>query len=258
MSLKELAPTYYVRLNLVTNEVDKCGNLLNVGCGDGFFDIFLKKKTTQLHSIDINRGDIEIAKILNPDENVTYHLGTIERLPFPDNFFDYVLCSEVLEHLKSDQKAISELIRVLRKGGRLVVTVPTKNFPFFYDPINYVLNRLGRKLKMGIWGWGHERLYTFSLLEKRVGLKVIKRKRFPFSLVSFFESSYTSSFLSRFVKNDPKNQDKVNLDVDKIKRSVFYKLPKILVKIRDFIIKLDNKLFLNSRKSVEIMVVFEK
>ena len=258
MSLKELAPTYYVRLNLVTNEVNKCNKLLNAGCGDGFFDIYLKKKTEQLHSIDINKGDIEIAKILNPDKNVTYHHGTIEKLPFPDNFFDNILCTEVLEHLKSDQKAISELIRVLRKGGKLIVTVPSKNFPFFYDPINYVLNRLGRKLKMGIWGWGHERLYTFSLLEKRIGLKVVKRKRFPFSLVSFFENSYNSSFLSKFVKNDPKNQDKVSLDPDKIKKSVFYKLPKILIKIRDIIIKLDYKLFFNSKNSVEIMVVFEK
>lgn len=258
MSLKELAPTYYIRLKTVTNEINKCDKLLNAGCGDGFFDIFLKNKTKQLHSIDINKGEIEIAKILNPDDKVTYHVGTVEKLPFPDNFFDYVLCTDVLEHLKNDQKAISELIRVLRKGGRLIVTVPTKNFPFFYDPVNYVLNRLGRKLKMGIWGWGHERLYTFSLLEKRVGLKVVKRKCFTFSLASFFENSYNSAFLSRFVKNDPKNQDKVSLDIDKIKKTAFYKLPKILIKIRDFIIKLDYKLFHNSRKSVDIMVIFEK
>ena len=160
--------------------------------------------------------------------------------------------------MKSDQKAISELIRVLRKGGKLIVSVPSKNFPFFYDPINYILNRLGRKLKMGIWGWGHERLYTFRLLEKKIGLKVVKRKCFTFSLASFFENSYNSAFLSRFVKNDPKNQEKVSSDIDKIKKTAFYKLPQTLIKIRDFIIKLDNKLFINSKRSVDIMVVFEK
>ena len=257
MSLKELAPTYFVRLNLVTHEVEECERILNAGCGDGF-DIYLKKKTNQLHSIDINKGDIEIAKILNPDDNVSYHLGSIEKLPFADNFFDCILCTEVLEHLKSDQLAIQELTRVLKKNGKLIVTVPIKNFPFFYDPINYVLNRMGTKIKIGIWGWGHERLYTYNLLEKRIGLKVIKRQRFPFLLVSFFENSYLASLLSRFVKNDPKNQDKVSLDAEKIKKSVFYELPKTLVKIRDLIIKWDYKLFCNSKKSVEIMVVFEK
>jgi hypothetical protein len=113
-------------------------------------------------------------------------------------------------------------------------------------------------LKMGIWGWGHERLYTFKKLEKRVGLKVVKRRRLTRSLCCFFENSYIASFLQKFIKNDPKNQAKVSLNIDKVKKSVFYKLPKTLTTIRDIIIKLDNKIFSNSKESVIIMVVFEK
>jgi len=47
-------------------------------------------------------------------------------LPFADDTFDCVIASEVLEHIWSDTGAIAELVRVLRPGGRMAVTVPTR------------------------------------------------------------------------------------------------------------------------------------
>jgi SAM-dependent methyltransferase len=52
--------------------------------------------------------------------------GDALRLPFPDTTFDVVIASEVLEHLWDDTGAISELVRVLKPGGRMAVTVPTR------------------------------------------------------------------------------------------------------------------------------------
>jgi SAM-dependent methyltransferase len=45
-------------------------------------------------------------------------------LPFTDGFFDVVICSEVLEHIEDNRAAVAELLRVLKQGGDLVVTVP--------------------------------------------------------------------------------------------------------------------------------------
>jgi SAM-dependent methyltransferase len=50
--------------------------------------------------------------------------GDIYRLPFPDHVFDVVIASEILEHIPRDADAIAEVVRVLKPGGRLAVTVP--------------------------------------------------------------------------------------------------------------------------------------
>lgn len=53
-----------------------------------------------------------------------------ERLPFPDGAFDLVLSHEVLEHVNDDRQAVGEIARTLKKGGRLVVFVPNRGYPF--------------------------------------------------------------------------------------------------------------------------------
>jgi len=45
-------------------------------------------------------------------------------LPFPDDYFDVVMASEVLEHIPDDTQAMAEIARVVRPGGRVAVTVP--------------------------------------------------------------------------------------------------------------------------------------
>lgn len=51
--------------------------------------------------------------------------GDARRLPFRDHTFDRIIASEVLEHVDDDQMALAEILRVLRPGGTLAVTVPT-------------------------------------------------------------------------------------------------------------------------------------
>jgi len=53
-----------------------------------------------------------------------------EFLPFPQDFFDLILSHEVLEHVQDDRLAIHEVVRCLRPGGRLVLFVPNRGYPF--------------------------------------------------------------------------------------------------------------------------------
>lgn len=50
----------------------------------------------------------------------------------PSNYFDQVLLIDVLEHIKDDDKAVKEVHRILKSGGRVIVSVPTPNYPYYF------------------------------------------------------------------------------------------------------------------------------
>ncbi len=104
-------------------------------------------------------------------------------LPFSDKTFDRVIASEILEHIPNDQKAISEIYRVLKPGSIAMITVPNKNYPFFWDPLNWLLERIySWHVPSNIWWlagiWAdHERLYDENGLKnklEKVGFKIEK------------------------------------------------------------------------------------
>jgi len=258
MSLKELAPTYFTRMHRVIGETGRQKRILNAGCGDGVYDLYLKNKTSEIVSIDINRSDIQIARNLNFEKNLLYCVADIGTMPFAKGVFDCVICTDVIEHLPDDMGAIHEICRCLKKGGKLIVTVPSKNFPLFYDPVNYVLNKFGKKLRIGIWGWGHERLYTTREIEIKTGLRLIKTEYLSKSLVGFLENSYVNSLFQKFTKSDPSNQARMGRHVNRTAKTVKYEPPAVLSFIRDAIIGMDRALCRGSAKSVGIMAVFRK
>ncbi|HSB01999.1 MAG TPA: class I SAM-dependent methyltransferase [Anaerolineales bacterium] len=69
-----------------------------------------------------------------------------EALPFPDASFDCILLSEVIEHLTAPQISIAEARRVLRPGGRLLVTTP--NYRSFWPLMEWAVDRLNMAPKM--------------------------------------------------------------------------------------------------------------
>lgn len=85
--------------------------------------------------------------------------GTALDLPFADGEFDRVVCSEVLEHIWDDVTAISELIRVLRPGGTMAITVPR----WLPEVINWRLSADYHNAE-----GGHIRIYTDHELVDKV------------------------------------------------------------------------------------------
>ena len=89
------------------------GRLLDAGCGDRDIGAFLRAHdVTEIVRFDASSDDPDVV------------LGALESLPFPDCAFDSVLCNAVLEHVVDAGQAISELGRVTRPGGHVVVAVP--------------------------------------------------------------------------------------------------------------------------------------
>ena len=106
--------------------------LLDVGCGTGRHLLELSRHPATLVGLDFARDDLRVMRyILDLTEKerpvaATMHAvqGDGERLPFPDDAFDQVICTETLEHVPDDRAILCELMRVLKPGGVLAVSVP--------------------------------------------------------------------------------------------------------------------------------------
>lgn len=102
------------------------GDVLNAGCGEGLYAPLLvgDEITSWTHV------DLEVPILL-----AVRHLGhqavgaSLTELPFADESFDTILCTEVLEHIDDDERAAKELARVLRPGGAMVMSVPMPPAP---------------------------------------------------------------------------------------------------------------------------------
>lgn len=110
--------------------------LLDAGSGTGWFSAEAVRRGASVTSMDVGENLLnEVAKKCES----TRVVGSILELPFPDNSFDFVVSSEVIEHTPRPYDAIPELYRVLKPGGILVLTTPNKLW-FFSIWIANVLN----------------------------------------------------------------------------------------------------------------------
>lgn len=93
---------------------------LDAGCGTG---LILRHLPAGYFGVDINPRNIKRAKKHSPKANLV--LADIEKLPFKNETFSTIICTEVIEHQPDPKKTISELKRVLRKNGVLIGSVPS-------------------------------------------------------------------------------------------------------------------------------------
>jgi methionine biosynthesis protein MetW len=107
---------------LLEANVDDTTACLDVGCGDGGTSgTWLAGHSASYIGVDISSSAIEAARARGLDARL---ITDASELPFEEASFDLVTCTEVLEHLFEPQAAVKEMVRVLRPGGRLLVTVP--------------------------------------------------------------------------------------------------------------------------------------
>jgi SAM-dependent methyltransferase len=105
--------------------------VLDAGCGSGrhLCESF-RIPDVDVVGIDLNRDDLGKAKgfisLMAKEKKGCWLLAQadVTKLPFANDSFDVVICSEVLEHIVDSRTAVAELVRVLKPGGDLVVTVP--------------------------------------------------------------------------------------------------------------------------------------
>jgi SAM-dependent methyltransferase len=153
--------------------------VLDLGCGFGrhAFEAFRRGA----HVVAVDRSADEVAEVTkmfhamvaageaSPSQVAHAVRGDLTALPFPDGSFDLVIASEVLEHIPDDARAIGEIARVVRPGGRVAVTVPR----WWPEKVCWSLSESYRT-EPG----GHVRIYTADGLADRLadaGLSVAGR-----------------------------------------------------------------------------------
>ncbi len=175
---KLLIKNYYNNLLKIIKKINP-ESILDVGCGEGFtLDTLRKNKIgKKIIGIDNSKESIRIGKILFPKVKINH--ASIYDMPFPNNSFDLVICTEVLEHLKTPSLAIEEVKRVSR--GNILISVP--NEPFFMLG-NFLRGKNMEKLGNDPEHINHWTIFSFASFLKTQGLKIMSVKLpFPWILI---------------------------------------------------------------------------
>jgi len=102
------------------------GRILENGCGVGMYVEHLAEFGGTIVGLEY---DFErAAQAGQRSERIVNAAG--EQLPFPAESFDLILSHEVIEHVQDDARAVREMVRALRPGGRLVLFCPNRGYPF--------------------------------------------------------------------------------------------------------------------------------
>ncbi|MEL6105776.1 MAG: class I SAM-dependent methyltransferase [Planctomycetota bacterium] len=103
------------------------GKLLDVGCGTGFYYPLLSRHADSIVGVDVSRSMLDVAEHLFTErhlENCRVLECSALELCFDDQSFDTILCWDFLHHVSDTGKALDEISRVLKPGGRFIAIEP--------------------------------------------------------------------------------------------------------------------------------------
>jgi len=161
--------------------------ILDVGCGNGWL-MAPFAGGNEVYGLDISEANVNKAR----KKGIKARLHDVETpFPFVQNFFDVVVCSEVLEHLFFPEGVLREINRVLKSGGLCIITVPN-----LYSLRNRFKMLVGRNCSYVEYPQNKEHIRHYSIsgmkaLLRKAGLKVeyirgqswVMNFRWPFKLI---------------------------------------------------------------------------
>lgn len=185
---------FQARRNLIGLLLDRYLNkkqpkILEVGCGTGA-NLKMLSKIGSIVGLDNSKTAIAFCR----KQGIPARLGLATSLPFRAQF-DAVLLLDVLEHLKAPEQAVAEALRVLRKGGIIIVTVPAH--PSLYSYHDKAI--------------GHKKRYSKKELLHLFGSKTVLLSYFfsysllPSILIRFFKQKLSATEADDFSMPEPLN-----------------------------------------------------
>lgn len=124
-------------------EAEKEDKILIIGTGvfpKIEFWLYHKLECKNIISGDIDKKNIEEGKRILKEVKFVYLDGE-RKLGFEDEKFDKVIMTEVLEHLKSEKGVLKEVNRILKKNGKLILSVPKRRWFNIFNPITFIQHK---------------------------------------------------------------------------------------------------------------------
>lgn len=112
---------YALAIEIATNK-----NVLDIACGEGYGSNFLAKNATSVIGVDIDAESINHAKNKYTKQNLTFIIGSANKIPVSDSSIDLAVSFETIEHHDKHIEMLLELKRVLKSDGILIISSPDK------------------------------------------------------------------------------------------------------------------------------------
>lgn len=106
------------------------GRVLEIGTGTGYGIDIIAPNVEHFVTMDKTRSE-ELGAM---PANVEFKEGVVPPLPFADESFDYVVSFQVIEHIKRDKELVREVHRVLKRGGKFIVSTPNRPMSLTRNP----------------------------------------------------------------------------------------------------------------------------
>ena len=258
MALKHRAKKIILGLDLQNGD-----EILEVGCGNGYYLNLLNRlgMNFKLTGLDNDKYSLADAVRFVSNKKVKLIYGFAEKLPFKNNSFDKIVMSEVIEHVRDEKLSLKEAFRVLKKGGILTLTTCNINYPFLWDPVNWILQHIfGIHIKAGFWAgiWNqHARLYkkiTIEKLIKEAGFKIDSSEALTGWCLPF--NHYIVNFVARLIysRKLPKyfssSLNKFRNDKQILSLKIIFKLVNFYDKLNDLMPrKIGVSIFVKAKKA---------
>lgn len=209
-------------------------SVLDIGCGDGYYLYLLSNLGIDLKlvGIDNDKNALDSARGKFSDDRINLiNADILQKLPLVNNSFNKIIMSEVAEHLSDDLKGFKQVYRVLKPGGIICITVPNADYPIFWDPVNWILEKLfSNHIRSGFWSgiWNqHIRLYKKEKLEmliKKTGFKILDSCSYTWWSLPF--NHYLVNLTARLIHREG-SPKKIIMAINKFNKGG-YKKPTII------------------------------
>jgi ubiquinone/menaquinone biosynthesis C-methylase UbiE len=198
-----ITPDVVAQRNVFLNELNiKPGErVLDVGSGPGFLARAIAELVGKLGSVcgvDVSEFLLNVARAQTTDQSgIEFVYGDVTKLPYPDEDFDTVVCTQVLEYVPDVDAALAEIHRVIKKGGRIALLDTDWDSMIWYSS-NYV------RMKKILTAWETHAAdpflpRTLAKRMERVGFQIEARKIIPLYNPQYDPDTYSNRIIDLIV-----------------------------------------------------------